>query len=129
MTLTRIDRPEGQREDYLFFADAEGRTFKALHELRSNDKAQPVLAISIAPIDAEGHALLLAEDVPDVTNHTHTFTEAELTAPDFDMDARVAAILRDLAGRKSAEMAARAKVSTLGDAWRSGAINLGGGSA
>ncbi len=124
MTITITDRPEGQREDYLFVEDAEGRRFKALHELRTNDKAQPVLAISLAPVDADGKALRVGEGVPDVTYHTHTFTEAELSAPDFDIDARVATILRDLGHRKAVEMAARAKVLALGNVWRAGELNL-----
>jgi hypothetical protein len=121
--ITITERPKGQRDDYLFVSDGE-QTFKALHELRGNDGGQPVVAISLAPVDADGKALRRSDDEPDVIWHSHTFTEAELTAPDFDMDARVGSILDDLAAAKRREMAARAKVTTLGDAWRSGNLRL-----
>lgn len=117
------DRPKGQREDYLFVSDGE-QTFKALHEIRLTDLGQPVVTISLAPVDADGKALRRSDDEPDVIWHSHTFTEAELTAPDFDMDARVGGILADLVAAKRREMAARAKVETLGDAWRAGTLNL-----
>lgn len=128
MTLTIAPRPEGQRDDYLFL-EAEGRRYKALHELRNTPAAQPALVISLAPVDAEGHALVLADGEADVTWHTHVFTETELSDPAFDADARVAAILRELVERKAAEIVAREKVAQLSEAWRGGAIDLGGANA
>lgn len=120
-----IERPEGQREDYLF-VEADGQRYKALHELRHTDKAQPALVISLAPVGADGHALRVGEGVPDVTWHTHTFTETELADPAFDMEARVAIILRALVERKARELASRARVGGLSDRWLRGDILLGG---
>lgn len=123
MSLTIAPRPEGQRDDYLFL-EAEGRRYKALHELRHNHAAQPALVISLAPVDEDGHALRVGEDVPDVTWHTHTFTETEMSDPAFDMDGRVGEILRSLVERKAAEMAARASVGGFSERWLRGDIHL-----
>lgn len=125
MTITIAPRPEGQRDDYLFLA-SEGRTYKALHEIRNNVAGQPSLVISLAPVDEDGHALTLSNGEPDVSWHTHTFTETELADPDFSTDARVATILREMVARKAAEIAARARVAGLSEAWRGGALNLDG---
>lgn len=117
------DRPKGQREDYLFVSDGE-QTFKALHEIRLTDLGQPVVTISLAPVDDAGKAIKLENGEADVAWHSHTFTETELSAQDFDLTARIAAMLADLAARQRRAMAARGKVSSLGDAWRAGTLNL-----
>ncbi|MFN3990062.1 MAG: hypothetical protein ACK4IS_07370 [Erythrobacter sp.] len=121
--MKNVPRPEGQRDDYLFVSDGE-QTFKALHELRTSDRSQPVLVISLAPVDDQGKAIKLQNGEADVVWHSHTFTEVELASPDFDISGRIAAILADLAQRKRREMAAREQIGALGDAWRAGTINL-----
>lgn len=123
-TITLTERPADQREDYLFLQSSEHR-FKALHELRHNDADQPILSISIAPVDSEGKALTLASGAADVTYHTHTFTEFELSDPAFNMDARIAVILRTLVEKKIAEITSRTTLASIGDAWKSGSLQLG----
>ncbi len=124
MTISIIERPEDQREDYLFIRSGE-HCFKALHELRHNAADQPVLAISIAPVDSEGKALKLSSGAADVTHHTHTFSVVELSAPDFNMDNRVGVILSALVERKIAELTARRTLLGIGDAWKGGSLNIG----
>ena len=125
MTISITDRPEGQREDYLFFTFAD-RTFKALHEVRTNDAAQPVVVLSIAPTDDAGHALSLPNGEPDVTWHSHTFTEVELSEEGFDLGQKITGFISAMADRKNREIAARASLAGVGDLWRSGGLNPGG---
>lgn len=123
--LKNADHPEGQREDYLFITNEEtGDRFKALHELKHTDIDQPVLIISIAPVDEVGKAIRLETESPDVTYHSHTFTEEEMSQPGFELDGRVAEILRNLVDRKQSEMVARKGVFAIGESWKKGSINL-----
>ena len=123
-TISITERPADQREDYLFIQSGEHR-FKALHELRHNDADQPLLAISIAPVDSEGKALKLASGAADVTYHAHVFTEFELSDPDFNMDKRVGVILTGLVERKIAEVTARSTLAEIGIAWKTGSLSIG----
>lgn len=123
--LSTTPRPDGQRDDYLFIEDADtGRRFKALHVGKLNPGGDPAVTISIAPVGADGKALANAAGEPDVTTLTHTFTEAELSDPAFDIDARVAAILTSLVERKHHELAGRSRVLRLGEHWGHGGLDL-----
>lgn len=115
------ERPEGQRDDYLFI-ESEGQRYKVLHELRQEGVLM-WLVLSIAPVDEHGKAVRI-NDAPDVTFHTHQLTEFELSAPDFDLDKRIAVIITDLVGAKAREMAARQSMALLGDRWRAGTLSL-----
>lgn len=118
MRLKNIPRPEGQRADYRFIRDDDsGRTFKAMHEARVADDGSPSLTITISPTGEDGKALLNLKGEPDVTPHNHTFTRVELEDPGFDRDARVASLLAQAAEVKVRELAARAEVLALGEAW------------
>lgn len=115
------DRPEGQREDYLFI-ESDGQRYKVLHELRQ-DGVLLWLVLSISPVDDDGKAVRV-DDAPDVTSHTHQLTECELSAPDFDLDKRIAVIIADLVSGKARAIAARQSMALLGDRWRAGTLNL-----
>ena len=124
--MEHAPHPEGQREDYLFFSDG-GQTFKALTEQRLDDKNQPILVISIAPVDAAGKALRLENGEPDVLWHNHAFPDFAPNCPQLEPAAIAPAILADLAARQRLQMATRANLAALKDAWRAGAINLNTG--
>jgi hypothetical protein len=115
------ERPEGQRDDYLFI-ESEGEHFKVLHELRQEGTAL-WLVLSIAPVDQDGKAMRI-NDVPDVMYHTHHLTETELSAPDFDLDKRISAIIASLVAAKGREIAARRSMASLADRWRAGNITI-----
>ena len=115
------ERPAGQREDYLFIEDGDQR-FKVLHELRQ-DGARLWLVLSLSPVDQAGKALRIG-DQPDIAWHTHQLTETELSAPDFDLDARISTIIAGLVAGKRREMEARSTISALTDRWRAGNLTI-----
>lgn len=115
------ERPAGQRDDYLFI-ESDGQRYKVLHELRQ-DGVLLWLVLSIAPVDEDGKAVRV-DDAPDVTFHTHQLTECELSAPDFDLDKRIAVIIAELVAGKARAIAARQSMALLGDRWRAGTLTL-----
>lgn len=126
--LKNLPRPAGQSEEYLFVHnETTGRSFKAKHELRTSPGGRPAIAVSISPVDAEGHALLNDAGAPDVKWHFHEFTEAELEDPAFDVEARVVTILAGSIDAKENDLAARDAIKKLSAKWTgSTALQLGG---
>lgn len=118
-------RPNGQRGDYMFVGNAEtGTRFKVLHELRQAQNGDPVLVLSISPVNAAGKALRKAEDVPDVKWHTRTLTEAELSDPAFSVEAVVARLLVEMVDEKEIELSNRARALAIGESWGTKAFKL-----
>jgi hypothetical protein len=117
--LKNEPRPAGQSQDYRFVKNEEsGRAFKAKHELRTSSGGRPAIAVSISPVDAEGHALPNPAGDPDIRWHVHEFTAVELEDPNFDVEARIASILSSSVEAKENDLAAQDKIAGLSDKWR-----------
>lgn len=122
--LKLIDRPEGKSEDYLFFLNEEtGTIFKAKQTMATNSADQPMLIVTISPVDADNKALRNGADRPDIFRHEHVLTQAELTDPDFDPEVTMAGVLTFAIANKEAELAARQKAADFTAGW-SGGIDL-----
>lgn len=123
--LKTIQRPTGQREEYLFIQNVgTSRRFKVRKELRPNIVGQLSLSVTLSPVDAKGKALLDPAGNPDVTPHSHTFTAVELSDPNFDAEARVAEVIDSLVTEKEAELIGREAVKAVAEGWGTGGIDL-----
>jgi len=123
--LSKVERPEDQREDYFFFLNEEtGQTFKAMHELRNEDQSQPVLVVSTAPVDESGKAIRMDSGEPAIHYHSHTFTEHELRSDDFDLNKRVVEILKTMVPVQERELKSRERVKAVTEGWKAGSLNL-----
>lgn len=117
--LKNEKRPTGQSADYRFVRnDESGRAFKAKHALATDAKGKPALIITISPVGEDGHALPNEGGLPDVSSHSHTFTDVELSAKDFDLEARVASILAVAVDAKEQELKSRESIQAFGEKWR-----------
>jgi hypothetical protein len=117
--LKNEPRPAGQSQDYRFVKNEDtGRAFKAKHELRTSGGGRPAIAVSISPVDADGHALPNPAGDPDIRWHVHEFTAVELEDPAFDVEARIASILSSSVEAKENDLAAQSKIASLSDKWR-----------
>ncbi len=120
INLENAPRPDGQRDYYRFFRNAEtGQAYKAKHEPRTAFDGSPALCISVSPVDAEGKALRDPRGEPDVYYLTHTFTAVELADPDFNLEERVSAILHTAIGAKEEQLGVRTALVDLGSIWSS----------
>lgn len=119
--LKKTARPAGQSAEYLFVENQDsGRRFKVKQELRTTAAGQLNLSVTLSPVDADGKALLDPAGSPDVTPHSHTFTQVELSDPAFDAEARVAEIIDGLVSSKEAEIKGRDAVAGVVSKWASG---------
>jgi len=103
-----IAKPRGASERYQFFRNKEtGREWKALLQLQTSrhsfiaesdvDTAPAELSVTVtvSPIDDVGKALREDDKPVVIDSLTHTFTTEEMLAPDFDPEARIAAIVAE----------------------------------
>src|SRR5690349_8420430 len=93
--LKVITKPSGGSPDSRHYKNNDtGNTFKAKHVLDYNIAGQPVLIVTVTQTDANGQAVIDPElAAPLITSHSHTFTDAELSDPNFDAAARLDAIM------------------------------------
>lgn len=111
MTLTKIARPEQASEDSLWFKDETGKIWHVDLEWRDptpRDQEGPNDLSVCVHVDS-------SEDTECEITHTHTFTEEELAAKDFDPDARVIALVDDLVHRRRSVVASKGALADLRD--------------
>lgn len=110
-------RPQGQSKEYRFLRLEGGRQYKAKEEGKVTIDGSPAISFSVAPVDAEGKALLNDLGEPDVTYHTHTFTEFELSLPGFDIAKVAAEKLTQLVENKERILNSKAKIKEFQQQW------------
>lgn len=119
--LKLIDRPKDKSEDYLFLLNEEtGNTYKAKQFMDTNAADQPVLVITVSPVDEDNKALRNAADRPDIFRHDHVLTQTELVDPDFDPEVTMATVLHQVIGNKETELASRKKAEDFSANWGAG---------
>jgi hypothetical protein len=117
--------PPGQRDDYMFVVNEEtGTRFKVLHELRAATNGDPVIALSLSPVDSKGKAVRKTNDEPDIKWHTRTLTEVELSDPAFDAEAVIAGLLVQMVDEKDTELSNRARAVAISSNWGTRSFRL-----
>lgn len=118
--LTNKERPEGQREDYLFVRSVEsGREFKALVAIDRTQQRDPVLKLSISEVGDDGKALRDEAGQTDIYRISHTVTQAERDAEGFDLTQTAQQLLAASVERFEEQDGALAAAKQLAAGWGS----------
>jgi hypothetical protein len=116
--IVNIPRPASQSSEYRFLKNTDtNNNFKVKHELRTNPRAEPMLAVSVSQVDTDGKAIVDANGEPLIYWHTHAFTPVELTDLDFNAETRLAIILDTAIAEKERELTARKNLDALSAKW------------
>lgn len=107
MKITSVAAPAGADSKYQFFKDETGQTWKATIDTKvarptmiaqadvDVAPAELALVVTVSPVDDKGKALRDGDKPIIIDTKTHTITDVEMAAPDFDINNRIGQILTE----------------------------------
>lgn len=124
-----VAAPAGSDDRYQFFKDDTGQMWKATVDLKvarrpmlskaDVEAAPSELAVSVvvSPVDSKGK-VLRENDMPIIIDtHTHTFTNAEMAAEDFDPTERIMRVVAERITIGQSRLTGLDKINTLVNDW------------
>lgn len=117
--LKPIATPKGRPDGPAYVQDETGQKFAIVTETRTAGDGAPAVAILVGPIDGDAAVAGI-----DFVTHTHTFTPEELSAPDFDAEARIAHLVDEMVERNRTAIANRDQVAGVLDKLKAGKLDL-----